>query len=107
MTVFVSLEAAMYLQSLAGPGTGNWQEDASCASIPVELADELFFQAAGRNVPAATRKLCAACPVMTDCRQDARDNGEEYGTWGGESAYGRRRYIARRKAAEEPLRAAS
>jgi Transcription factor WhiB len=31
------------------------------------------------------KRICAECPVQTECRDLARKNGEVYGVWGGET----------------------
>ena len=64
---------------------GDWMDDANCKGHT-----KLFFppkaerpQARARR-EARARRLCAACPVLEDCRSFAR-NHHEYGFWAGES----------------------
>lgn len=37
--------------------------------------------------------LCYDCPLMTPCREVARDKGELYGVWGGETGEERRAWL--------------
>jgi WhiB family transcriptional regulator, redox-sensing transcriptional regulator len=71
--------------SLVFTGPLTWTVGASCRG-----QNDLFFAPAGerpetRNVrEAKARAVCTACPVMTPCRQWAREH-REYGFWGAES----------------------
>jgi len=38
---------------------------------------------ARRNRDNAARAICAGCPIVADCRQEALTNREPYGVWGG------------------------
>jgi WhiB family redox-sensing transcriptional regulator len=63
----------------------DWMDDAACAG---QMA--LFFGIPGERPErrvrreAQARKVCSGCPVVGDCREWARLNGEN-GFWGGES----------------------
>lgn len=63
----------------------QWMTSAACAG-----RTSLFFGIAGERPErrvrreARARKVCADCPVITECRELARVNGEN-GFWGGES----------------------
>jgi WhiB family transcriptional regulator, redox-sensing transcriptional regulator len=78
----------MVTDTLAGfefTGPLLWAADAACAG-----QTELFFAAAGERPEARivredkARAICAACPVLLECRDWAREH-REYGFWGGES----------------------
>jgi WhiB family redox-sensing transcriptional regulator len=65
----------------------EWQLHGACRS-----ADEtIFFHPEGergparRNRDAAAKAVCAACPVLRDCREHALAVREPYGVWGGMS----------------------
>jgi WhiB family redox-sensing transcriptional regulator len=66
-------------------GVLEWTADAECSG-----QTKLFFAPAGERPEARAvreaqaRAVCRTCPVMTECRQWARQN-REYGFWGGES----------------------
>jgi WhiB family redox-sensing transcriptional regulator len=73
------------ISSLVFTGPLTWTVGAACQG-----QNDLFFAPAGerpetRNVrEVKARAVCHACPVMTPCRQWARQH-REYGYWGGES----------------------
>jgi len=62
-----------------------WMAASACSG-----RTSLFFGLAGERPErrirreARARKVCATCPVLTECRAMARRNGEN-GFWGGES----------------------
>lgn len=62
-----------------------WMDDASCKG-----RTNLFFGIAGERPErrirreATARAMCAACPVLGECREMARANREN-GFWGGEN----------------------
>jgi WhiB family redox-sensing transcriptional regulator len=80
----------------------GWQDDAACRGKEVVPLgpDEL---AAGTGHPRRKAKLCASCPVRTECLSYAVSRPEKYGTWGGlnedERASERRRRMRRANAA--------
>lgn len=59
----------------------DWMRWASCA----EVEPDLFFPEAGSPGTAA-KKVCARCPVRSQCLQAAVEQGEEFGVWGGLTA---------------------
>lgn len=59
----------------------DWQDNAACNDLTPQQADKLFHRSGA--VPKATLLLCAGCPVRQRCFEYGRDNGEEYGIWGG------------------------
>jgi hypothetical protein len=93
---------------------GRWTDLAMCKG-----RTGLFFGIAGERPErrvrreARARKVCESCPVIVECRELARSNGEN-GFWGGESEEERAaagfppRSVSRRSvhdafAAHEPL----
>ena len=65
---------------------------AACQDIP---DPEIFFPLPSQNANAA-KKMCARCPVVDECPDDALGKGNIYGFRGGMSGEARRRLIARR-----------
>ena len=63
----------------------EWQLQGSCR----DADPTLFFHPEGergparRNRDAAAKAICAACPVLTQCRTHALAVREPYGVWGG------------------------
>jgi len=63
----------------------EWQLQGSCR----DTDPTLFFHPEGergparRNRDAAAKAICAACPVLTQCRSHALVVREPYGVWGG------------------------
>lgn len=68
------------------PGSGGWRELARCA----ETEPEIFFPEKGGSTRDAKR-ICADCPVKTECLEVALRNDERFGIWGGLSERERRR----------------
>lgn len=78
--------------------TPHWTDRALCA----EVDPELFFPEKGQpNVPA--KRVCMGCEVRTECLEDALDNDERFGVWGGKSERERRKIKRARRAATTPL----
>ncbi len=63
----------------------EWQLQGSCRG----LDSALFFHPEGERGPARAnreakaKQICAACPVLEQCRQHALAVHEPYGVWGG------------------------
>jgi len=63
----------------------EWQLDGACR----EADPTLFFHPEGERGPArrkrasAAKAVCAACPVLEQCREHALAVREPYGVWGG------------------------
>lgn len=63
----------------------EWQYEGSCRDID----DTLFFHpegergAARRRRADAAKAICAECPVLMQCREQALAIREPYGVWGG------------------------
>jgi WhiB family redox-sensing transcriptional regulator len=72
---------------LPGPNADfwDWQMKAACRG----LDSEMFFHPEGERGSAkearerAAKALCAACPVMMECRAHALKVREPFGVWGG------------------------
>ncbi len=83
----------------------DWQESAACRELP----SEMFFYPEGERGPRrknrenAAKAVCATCPVLTACREQALRLAEPYGIWGGLSEDDRLTIIDGRK----PLSAVS
>ena len=62
-----------------------WQFNGACRGVE----SSVFFHpegergAARRGRAAAAKLICAACPVIEDCRAHALSAREPYGVWGG------------------------
>jgi WhiB family redox-sensing transcriptional regulator len=59
-------------------------------------APSTFFPSDGVGVDKA-RKICAGCPVKTECLEHALEHRIEHGVWGGCSERERRRILKRRR----------
>lgn len=63
----------------------EWQFDGACQDLPTEM----FFHPEGergprrRNRENAAKAVCATCPVIQQCREQALSIQEPYGIWGG------------------------
>lgn len=69
----------------------KWMADGNCAHREAST----FFPSDGVGVEVA-RKICADCPVKTNCLEYALEHRIEHGVWGGASERERRRIIRRR-----------
>jgi len=59
-------------------------------------APAMFFPSDGVGVDKA-RKICASCPVQSECLEHALEHRIEHGVWGGCSERERRRILKRRR----------
>ena len=77
-----------------GPVASNeeWQDQAACRQIPVEL----FFPPAEQEADEA-KALCAICEVRQPCLEFAIAAGERFGVWGGLTPQERRSLVAKRR----------
>ena len=72
----------------------TWNEDwASLAQCRQAKPDELFVRGAAQN---DAKRLCAGCPVRTECLAEALDNEMEWGVWGGMTERERRAILRKR-----------
>jgi WhiB family redox-sensing transcriptional regulator len=75
------------LSRLPGPNADfwDWQLDSACRS----LDSDIFYHPDGERGSARERRvstakaICAACPVIAQCRAHALKTKEPYGVWGG------------------------
>lgn len=63
-----------------------WMVNARC----LDADPEAFFPEKGGSTREAKR-ICAICPVVSDCLDHALGNDERFGIWGGRSERERRR----------------
>ena len=76
----------------------EWQYEGACRSMDPEM----FFHPDGergprrRNRENAAKAVCASCPVMKICRDQAIALQEPYGIWGGLSEDDREAILNRR-----------
>lgn len=70
--------------------SGQWASQAACLGAD---PDQLFVQGAAQN---RAKRVCAGCPVRTECLADALDNRVEFGVWGGMTERERRALLRRR-----------
>ena len=73
-----------------------WQLDAAC----LEADPDLFFPEEGEST-APAKRICAQCPVRTQCLEYALAKREPYGVFGGLSEGERTRLLSRRAAAQK------
>jgi hypothetical protein len=75
------------VETITGQSTQlrDWRDRALCAYTDPEI----FFPDKGESTRPA-RKVCAGCEVSAECLQDARDDNERFGVWGGLSERERR-----------------
>ncbi|WP_425299366.1 WhiB family transcriptional regulator [Nocardioides panacisoli] len=70
----------------------DWTNRAACRT---KGPDDLFVRGAAQN---QAKKICASCPVVTECLAEALDNRIEWGVWGGMTERERRALLRRRPA---------
>ena len=69
-----------------------WRDEALCREVDLEL----FFPLNGGGGWPEAARICAACPVRSECLEDALDKREFYGFRGGMSGDARRRLASTR-----------
>lgn len=72
----------------------EWTTDAACAQVD---PDAWFPEKGGST--REVKKVCASCPVRTECLDFALDHDERHGVWGGVSERQRRQLKKARAAA--------
>ena len=78
----------------------DWQEQASCREVPVEL----FFPPAEQEADEA-KAVCHTCAVREPCLEFAIAAGERFGIWGGLTSQERRSLVAKRRSRAAAARA--
>lgn len=61
------------------PDTG-WQDDAACRTTSVDF----FPRAQNTYAIKRAQRICADCPVASECLEYAEQTGQQYGIWGGQ-----------------------
>ena len=79
------LDVAAALADAFVPIEDDWRVRALCA----QADPEAWFPEKGEST-AQAKLVCSRCDVRTDCLQDALDNDERFGVWGGLSERERR-----------------
>ena len=64
--------------SMVSVDAGVWQERGLCA----QSDPEAFFPELGASTREAKR-ICARCPVRSECLEYGLEHGEQFGIWGG------------------------
>jgi WhiB family redox-sensing transcriptional regulator len=78
--------------------TAIWMGNGACRAFPPNT----FFPSDGVGVDKA-RKICATCPVTSECLEYALTNHIDHGVWGGCSERERRRINKRRRLDLRPV----
>jgi WhiB family redox-sensing transcriptional regulator len=92
------------LSRLPGPNADfwDWQLDSACRG----LDSDIFYHPDGERGAARERRvsnakaICAACPVIAQCRSAALKSQEPFGVWGGLSEEDRQEIFARNARAQ-------
>jgi WhiB family redox-sensing transcriptional regulator len=79
--------------------TTNWERDARCRTDGVPT--ELFFSEDLGDI-AAAKRICATCPVMALCLEQAIANEEPWGVWGGQLFLNGRTLAVKRRRGRPP-----
>jgi WhiB family transcriptional regulator, redox-sensing transcriptional regulator len=82
--------------------TPKWMLRARCR----EVSSSEFFPSDGVGVERA-RRVCAECPVKTECLEYALKYRIDHGVWGGCSERERRRILKRRRSGRSTVSASS
>jgi WhiB family redox-sensing transcriptional regulator len=77
---------------LPDPGEVSWQDASLCS----QTDPEAFFPEKGGSVREAKR-VCAACPVRTECLEYALEHREPFGIFGGKTERQRRAILVDRE----------
>ena len=82
------------LQVLVDVAELKWMDDAACA----EVGDDFWFPEKGTSATIAKR-ICAGCPVRSECLEYALEHDPRFGIWGGLGVRERERLARQRRAA--------
>lgn len=91
--------AAAFLLALRIDSGDDWRISASCAKVG---DPDLWHPDDSGNPTKLVKRICARCPVLTECRDwilANEDNANAHGFWAGMSA--RQRVMARQKARQD------
>ena len=96
LDLVLRLRLSLPRQKRSFPVASNqqWQDEAACRQIPVEL----FFPPAEQESEVAKR-VCSDCLVREPCLEFALAEGERFGIWGGLTSQERRSVAAKRRKA--------
>jgi WhiB family redox-sensing transcriptional regulator len=75
-------------------GVMAWYNLAACRDAPTAL---FFPTNTDQSHAAAAKRICATCPVMAECLEDALSSQMDFGVWGGTTAEERRRLLGRHR----------
>ena len=81
----------------------SWELEARCRAEGVDT--ELFFSEDLGEI-AAAKRICAECPVMAACLEQAIANEEPWGVWGGQLFLNGRLLTVKRRRGRPPGRQA-
>ena len=77
----------------------TWTRDARCRSADVPAG--LFFSEDLGDI-ATAKRICAECPVMAACLEEAIHNEEPWGVWGGQLFLNGRMLAVKRRRGRPP-----
>ncbi|MEZ5376541.1 MAG: WhiB family transcriptional regulator [Acidimicrobiales bacterium] len=69
------------LNQISSPFAQDWWVASACRTVPD--AKDLFFSEELTDM-AAAKRICADCPVIAPCLEEAIHRGEPCGVWGGQ-----------------------
>lgn len=84
------------LLNLGDPERTAWMAEGLCA----QTDPDAFFPGKGGSWREA-KAVCAACPVLAECRDYSLEHDERFGIWGGTSPRQRRVLLHRRATAAD------
>lgn len=80
---------------------GSWRDNAACVSVDnldSQARVELFFPERSHAQAARAKKVCwEQCPVRQQCLDEAIENKERFGIWGGLDTQERQAEAKRRR----------
>ncbi len=79
--------------------TTTWDRDARCRTDGIST--HLFFSEDLGDI-AAAKRICAECPVMATCLEEAIRNEEPWGVWGGQLFLNGRMLAIKRRRGRPP-----
>lgn len=65
----------------------DWRYEGLCRQVDPEL----FYPEKGQDTTKAAKRVCAECPVLAPCLEQALARSERFGVWGGMTERERRR----------------